>query len=311
MDPEPEVRKYVCEAIVLFLESNFNHLQPQLPQIIEYMLACSDDDDDGVALEAGEFWLRLTDEEGTVEVLAQYLPQLIPTLLKRMRYSEFDIILLKGDDDSHVADSDQDVRPHITKSRSMGAAAGDGDDESDDDDEHAEWNLRKCSAAGLDLLSTVYGDDWADGGHALTSILLPLLNEMLISPEWERKESGILGLGAIAEGCGAAMVAHLPALLPYLIQTLSDARPLVRSIACWTISRYAQWVVGEGKEAGILHSVLDEVLKRVLDDNKKVQEAACSALAVIEEETNRDDLLPYLGYILQALAQAFTKYQKR
>ena len=65
-----------------------------------------------------------------------------------------------------------------------------------------------------------------------------------------------------------------------------------------------------GREAGLLHKFIDSLLKRVLDDNKKVQEAACSALAVLEEEATTL-LVPYLGYILQALSQAFGKYQKR
>lgn len=59
----------------------------------------------------------------------------------------------------------------------------------------------KCSAAALDILSTVYGDDGKD--HRLPDILpilLPLLNQVLQSDEWRRKESGILALGAVAEG---------------------------------------------------------------------------------------------------------------
>ena len=36
---------------------------------------------------------------------------------------------------------------------------------------------------------------------------------------------------------------HLPELVPYLIAWLSDKRALVRSITCWTLSRYAHWVV--------------------------------------------------------------------
>lgn len=51
-----------------------------------------------------------------------------------------------------------------------------------------------------------------------------------------------------------------------------------------------------------------QLLKRVLDPNKRVQEAACSAFATLEEEACTE-LVPYLGYILQTLVFAFTKYQ--
>lgn len=75
--------------------------------------------------------------------------------------------------------------------------------------------------------------------------LAPLLKDLLFHPEWVVKESGILVLGAIAEGCMQGMVPYLPELIPHLIQCLSDKKALVRSIACWTLSRYAHWVVSQ------------------------------------------------------------------
>ena len=53
--------------------------------------------------------------------------------------------------------------------------------------------LGKCSAAALDVLANVFRDD-------LLPVLLPILKETLFHPDWEAKESGILVLGAIAEG---------------------------------------------------------------------------------------------------------------
>lgn len=49
-------------------------------------------------------------------------------------------------------------------------------------------------------------------------------------------------------------------------------------------------------------------MKRILDPNKKVQEAACSAFATLEEEAGME-LEPYLGFILETLVFAFKKYQ--
>lgn len=53
--------------------------------------------------------------------------------------------------------------------------------------------LGKCSAAALDVLANVFRDE-------LLLHILPLLKELLFHPEWLVKESGILVLGAIAEG---------------------------------------------------------------------------------------------------------------
>jgi len=59
------------------------------------MLGRTQDANDTVALEACEFWLSLADQSICKEVLTPYLPRLIPVLVKGMRYSEIDIILLK------------------------------------------------------------------------------------------------------------------------------------------------------------------------------------------------------------------------
>lgn len=70
------------------------------------------------------------------------------------------------------------------------------------------------------------------------------------------------------------MVPYLPELIPHLIQCLCDKKALVRSIACWTLSRYAHWVVSQPPDAH-LKPLMTELLKRILDGNKRVQEAAC------------------------------------
>ena len=215
------------------------------------------------------------------------------------------MIFLRGDDeDEMVPDREEDIRPRFHRSRSHhiegggGVMAGspsageigdgsDGDEEDDGDDNSlSDWNLRKCSAAALDVLASVFRND-------LLPVLLPILKETLFHQEWEIKESGILALGAIAEGCMTGMVQHLGELIPYLINCLSDKKALVRSITCWTLSRYSHWVVSQPHDT-YLKPLMSELLKRVLDSNKRVQEAACSAFATLEEEACTE-LVPYLG----------------
>lgn len=43
----------------------------------------------------------------------------------------------------------------------------------------------------------------------------------------------------------SGMIPHLPELVPYLINCLSDKKALVRAITCWTLSRYSHWVVSQ------------------------------------------------------------------
>uniref|UniRef100_A0A8D3BSF6 Transportin 1 n=1 Tax=Scophthalmus maximus TaxID=52904 RepID=A0A8D3BSF6_SCOMX len=311
-DEEPEVRKNVCRALVMLLEVRLDRLLPHMHNIIEYMLLRTQDQDENVALEACEFWLTLAEQPVCKEVLSGHLSQLTPVLVNGMKYSEIDIILLKGDieEDEAIPDNEQDIRPRFHRSRTVAQQhEGDGieededeDDELDDDDTISDWNLRKCSAAALDVLANVFRDD-------LLLHLLPLLKELLFHPEWVVKESGILVLGAIAEGCMQGMIPYLPELIPHLVQCLSDKKALVRSITCWTLSRYAHWVVSQPPDT-YLKPLMTELLKRILDSNKRVQEAACSAFATLEEEACTE-LVPYLAFILDTLVFAFNKYQHK
>mmetsp|Transcript_74295 Transcript_74295/g.124000 ORF Transcript_74295/g.124000 Transcript_74295/m.124000 type:complete len:895 (+) Transcript_74295:39-2723(+) len=317
-DPSAEVRKRVCQALVMLLEVQLEMLMPNMSDIIQYMLQATADDDELVSLEACEFWSGICETKVAKEALGPFVPQLVPVLLKGMVYSEVDLLVLgaEDEDDEQQPDRPEDIRPRFHRSRfhggstEGGGAGGDDDededeeeDDGDDDAEVAEWNLRKCSASGLDILAGTFRE-------AILPTLLPLLQERLASSEWEIRESGILALGAIAEGCIDHIAVYLPQLTPWLIQTLSDSKPLVRSITCWTLSRYSKWVVEQPSPETYLRPLMEELLKRVLDHNKKVQEAACSSFATLEEEAQLE-LVPYLEPILRNLIFAFSKYQAR
>lgn len=53
------------------------------------------DPDEGVALEACEFWLSLAEQPICKEALGPHLQRLVPVLVRGMKYSEIDIIFLK------------------------------------------------------------------------------------------------------------------------------------------------------------------------------------------------------------------------
>ena len=61
----------------------------------QYMLVRTQDQDDGVSLEACEFWLSLAEQPICKDVLGPHVERLIPVLVRGMKYSEIDIILLK------------------------------------------------------------------------------------------------------------------------------------------------------------------------------------------------------------------------
>lgn len=162
-------------------------------------------DPDETSLEACEFWLSLAEQTICKEVLGPHLHRLAPVLIKGMKYSDIDIIILKGDveEDEMIPDREEDIKPRFHRSRKHtfgatpeGVHTENGEDDEDDDsldDDNSDWNLRKCSAAALDVLANVFKEE-------LLPILLPILKETLFHEQWEIKESGILALGAVAEG---------------------------------------------------------------------------------------------------------------
>ena len=142
-----------------------------------------------------------------------------------------------------MPDKDSDIRPRFHKAKTQGGANLTDSDEEDDDlskEALTDWNLRKCSAAALDVLSCVFHE-------TILPVLLPILKQNLLSSDWLVKESAILALGAVSEGCMEGMVPQLPEVVPYLINSLSDEKALVRSITCWTLSRYSHWLIGQSQ----------------------------------------------------------------
>ncbi|XP_010256339.1 PREDICTED: transportin-1-like [Nelumbo nucifera] len=305
LDPSAEVRKLVCAAFVQLIEVRPAFLEPHLRNVIEYMLQANKDDDDEVALEACEFWSAYCDAQFQTECLGEFLPRLIPVLLSNMVYADDDESLVDAEEDESFPDRDQDLKPRFHSSRFHGA-----DNMEDDDDDIVNiWNLRKCSAAALDILSNVFGDE-------ILPTLMPLVQAKLATADdntWKDREAAVLAIGAIAEGCINGLYPHLSEMVVFLIPLLDDKFPLIRSITCWTLSRYSKFVVqGIGHQKGHeqFEKVLMGLLRRVLDTNKRVQEAACSAFATLEEEAAKE-LVPRLEVILQHLLCAFGKYQKR
>lgn len=304
-DPAPEVRKLVCGAFVQLIEVRPAILEPHLRNVLEYILQVNKDPDEEVALEACEFWSAYCDAQLPPENLREFLPRLIPVLLSNMVYADDDESLLEAEEDGSLPDRDQDIKPRFHSSRFHGSEDG----EDDDEDIVNVWNLRKCSAAALDILSNVFGDD-------ILPALMPVVQAKLAATNdeaWKEREAAVLVLGAIAEGCINGLFPHLSEIISFLIPLLDDKFPLIRSISCWTLSRFSKYIVQgtdhqEGREQ--FNKILMGLLRRVLDDNKRVQEAACSAFATLEEEA-AEELAPCLEIILQHLMCAFGKYQRR
>lgn len=219
-DEDANVRRHVCQSLVLLLASKPEKLMPEMNNVAEYMLYSTRDQNETVALEACEFWLTFAEDPDLSPHLQPLLPKVAPVLLECMIYGEDDLLWLDGDaDDANVPDKETDIKPRHYGQKAHGYEREDGEDENrprigaygeeisddddDDDDDYdgddfddemsTEWNLRKCAAAALDVLAVRFGAD-------LLNVLLAPLKDKLWSSDWMQRESGILALGAMAEG---------------------------------------------------------------------------------------------------------------
>lgn len=334
-DPSADVRRQVCRAFVRLVDTRPDKLLPHLSGLVDYIITQQKSDDEDLACEAAEFWLSVGEHDSLWQNLEPHIQKIIPVLLECMVYSPEDIATLGGaSDDEDEEDREEDIKPGFAKKNLKRGVNGEGvgdagqnenafeklasmdddleegeiDDSGDEGDENPDekWTLRKCSAAALD----VFANDF--GGPVFTSIL-PYLQTNLKHADWPYREAAVLALGAVAEGCMDVVVPHLPELIPYLISLLEDPEPVVRTITCWTLGRYSSWAANlrdPVQRQTYFMPLMDGILRKMLDKNKKVQEAGASAMANLEEKAGKQ-LEPFCGPIIQQFVLCFSRYKDK
>jgi len=335
-DASEDVRKHVCRSFVHVADIAPQAIIPHMEGLVDYMLTQQRNvKNQELALDAAEFWLCVGEDETMREHLGPYLSKIVPVLLSSMVFSEDDIMRLEGEEDDYdQEDRAEDIKPAFASTKAGRLTTGphgetatntngapepgiadhlsDGeidDDDDDDDDEFTnpedQWNLRKCSAAALDVLASVFHE-------AVFAATLPYLTDNLNHADWPNRESAVLALGAIADGCMEVVEPHLPMLIPYLITLLQDPKPVVRQITCWSLGRYSGWASHLDKtgKSQFFEPMMEGILVKMLDTNKQVQEAASSAFANLEEKANTE-LKDYCEVIVRQFIQCFAMYKDR
>lgn len=309
-DSDTDVLKNVCKGFVCVIENQWGCLNIQSLQVVlQYMLKACRHTEYVVRLEALEVWTPCTQSAEMCQLLRPMLPELLPVLLQNMVYTDADYCGMEqsqiDDDNASVPDQLEDFKPRFHKE-----SGGDADDDDDGGKKSggawgAEWTARKAAASSLDHLAVKFNSE-------ILPVVLPHIQQRLGDPSWEVQESGVLALGAIADGCMDSLVQFLPNVIDLLLRLTQAQKPLLRSISCWCTSRYSSWICHDQNEKReeVLRSVLRALLERLNDRNKRVQEAACSAFATLEDEP-RHNMIPYLDDIVKTLVHALQYYQAK
>lgn len=335
-DQDDDVRRFVCRSFTKLSKVLPAMIAPHLGGIIDYILIQQKSDPNSdLALDAAEFFFENCEKEELQQGFAQHLDKIVPVLLESMIYSEDDQARLEGEaeDDAEHEDNEQDIKPQFATAKNAGAAgtatikteetngaAKNGyafvenddlsDGEIDEDDDYGDdpedlWNLRRCAAASLDTFATSFHE-------RVFEVTLPYLKDNLNHSDWPNREAAVLALGAISVGCMDVVQPNLPDLIPFLISLLSDKVAVVRQITCWALGRYSAWAshLDPAGKQQFFEPMMDGILQRMLDSNKRVQEAAASAFANLEEQATTE-LTPYCLVIAQQFVRCFAKYKDK
>lgn len=314
-DDDEQVASEGCEFILGLAESTIepNLVRQHLPKILPVILSTMVySEDDRMVLESlAEDDEKVEDRSEDIKPINAKSKDAHHVAERKDNNTNSNNNNSNNDNDSNDNNKSNNNNNSTTNNNNEGRDEEDDDDDDDDDEDDleaglAEWNLRKCSAAALDLFTTQYAD-------LVLEVSLPHLKNNIISNDWYVREASILAFGAVAEGGIGLMNPELPTLIPFLVERLGDDQAPVRQISCWTIGRYGSWIVEHNTpetHQQVFVPVLQGLLKCCLDKNKKVQESGCSAFATFTESAG-EELVPYLEAILMHLSMCFKKYQSK
>lgn len=308
-DTSPDILQHVCKGFACIIEDGWECLTVQHYQaILQFMLKASQNPEYTVRLEALAVWISCANQPDSWGVVKTVLQELVPVLIGNMVYADADYMILEPsqteNDNAGLADDPNAIKPRFHAESNN--VDGDEDDTGKQDRAShgwgAEWTARKAAGASLDELSSVFPE--------IVQFVLPQIEQKLGHQSWEQQEAGVLALGAVAVHCQSQLSQFAPAVIGLLIKLCDASMPLLRSISCWCVSRFGQWIFHEQnpQRAQIVPSVLQVILPRCLDRNKRVQEAAIGALLRLAE-SGKTQLVPHLNSIAETCVKALQLYQ--
>ncbi len=309
---DPSLKTGVCRALCYLSDLYLDEMQSFLPAILEYTFSVFNDSnsDKEAAMEATEFWLAMSERQlisPFVSQRQQFISEkVLPALFRNMKFFDDSQELVEQEYSfkEDLVDKDNEIMPRHHRSAASHNSKETGQIEEEQEEEESdgyEWNLRKCSAATVDCLSTCLDE------QLFVPAVLPLIQGHLLSNDWKEVEVAILALGAIAEGCKDSLERHLPGLIPFLLeQQKTNPKPLVRSIATWTVSRFCWFFSQSGG-----NDVMEATLYGLISPNRLVQPASCTAIIKYIEVAPHNLVLPVLPAVFPAVKCALSTYGRK
>jgi len=139
--------------------------------------------------------------------------------------------------------------------------------------------------------------------ESVCSVFRPIVEKGLDSDDWIVKEVSVLSLAAFTEGAGVPDIMRdsYPIIIPRVLDCYSHQRPLVRSIACFTMPKILGFRIRGVKDP--LPRVLSCTAKCMRDLCPEVRSMATRGLAAILAYVG-GDVAPHTPRLVDALVRA-------
>ena len=196
-DTNIDIKCAVCKSVLL-LTTTYGETETYttlFPSICIFMLYSVNDNNEYVAMEACEFWSMCIEEERFQTVIIEYILQLIPILIIRLRLSEAQLLQERRDADAEATGEKRlQFKPihHRTGGHNSDPNddSGGGHNYDQEIELSSQWTIRKECALLLDCISINYKP------NIILSVALPVIESQLKCSEdvWAR-EAAMLALG--------------------------------------------------------------------------------------------------------------------
>lgn len=247
------VKKKAFECIAQVASLYYDKLQPYISALFELTLSCIKEGTSEAVFQAVEFWNSLCEEEMDVlEEIREFqeygAPPGEPDAQPRQCFF-------------YVENALPHLVPLLTETLTK-------QEEHQDEDT---WNVAMAGGTCLSLVAQTVEDK-----------ILPYVVQFVVTnishPEWRLRDAATMAFGSILDGPSSESLQQMvQGALPYLVQGLGDAHPLVKDTSAWTIGKVFElhWRCVPVEHLG---AVVQALMQALGDPSPAVANKACFAL---------------------------------
>jgi len=250
----PPVKKKAFECIAQVASLYYDKLQPYITALFELTLSCIKEGTSDAVFQAIEFWNSLCEEEmDALEEIREYQEYGAPPGEPEGAGPRQCFLFVEN------------ALPHLVPLLTELLTK---QEEQQDEDT---WNMAMAGGTCLSLVAQTVEDK-----------ILPYVVQFVVTNishlEWRLRDAATMAFGSILDGPSSeALQQMVQGALPYLVQGLGDAHPLVKDTSAWTIGKVFElhWRCVPVDHLG---AVVQALMQALGDPSPAVANKACFAI---------------------------------